>query len=153
MRLEIDESTIIKANAHFWEQMLSMTLEPMAFPDQFCVEPGHITASVKFSGAWDGCVEVRIAETLAYLATAEMLMQPLDTVGEGDTLDATKEIANMIAGGIKSSLPRPCAMTVPESVVSRARFCSCARSAESVVVAFRHESGDLLVRVSETQRS
>ena len=54
---------------------------------------------------------------LAYQATAAMMMQPLETVAEADALDATKEIANMIAGVIKSSLPRPCTMAVPESTV------------------------------------
>ena len=50
-------------------------------------------------------IEVRIDERLEYRATAAMLMQPIETVGEADTLDAIKEIANMIAGSIKSSLP------------------------------------------------
>jgi len=36
-----------------------------------------------------------------------MMMQPLETVAESDALDATKEIANMIAGTIKSALPAP----------------------------------------------
>jgi CheY-specific phosphatase CheX len=149
MQVELDEGAIIKASDQFWEQMLAMKLEPTAFPDQFCVAAGHLEASVRFSGVWDGRIEVRMAEKLAHLATAAMLMQPLETVTEVDTLDATKEIANMIAGVIKSSLPRPCAMTVPESVVSNKKFCSYARTHNSVVVAFRHESGDLMVCVSE----
>jgi hypothetical protein len=68
-----------------------------------------------------------MAEGLAYQATAMMMMQPLETVAESDALDATKEIANMIAGTIKSSLPRPCTMTVPESIVETEGFCSCHR--------------------------
>jgi hypothetical protein len=44
-----------------------------------------------------------MAEGLAYQATAAMMMQPLEAVGEADALDATKEIANIIASTIKSS--------------------------------------------------
>jgi hypothetical protein len=80
-----------------------------------------------------------------------MMMQPLDTVGEADTLDATKEIANMIAGTIKSSLPRPCTMTVPESAVEAESFTGSAPTDDTLVVAFRHASGDLMVRVWEQE--
>ena len=80
-----------------------------------------------------------------------MLMQPVETVGEADALDAAKEIANMIAGVIKSSLPRPCTMTVPESVVEAESFRGQAQSEDSLVVAFRHSSGDLMVRVWERE--
>ena len=90
-----------------------------------------------------------MAEGLAYQATAAMLMQPVESVGVADALDATKEIANMIAGVIKSSLPRPCTMTVPESTVEAAGFCSAAQTEDSLVVAFRHASGDLMVRIWE----
>jgi hypothetical protein len=80
-----------------------------------------------------------------------MMMQPLESVGEADALDAAKEIANMIAGTIKSSLPRPCTMTVPESAVEAEGFQGAARADDSLVVAFHHASGDLMVRVWEQE--
>ncbi len=150
MQAELDENSVIKASAQFWEQMLAMSLDPLAFPGEFCVGPGHVQARVDISGAWNGSIEVRLAEGLAFLATSTMLMQPLETVGAADALDATKEIANMIAGVIKSRLPRPCNMTVPESWVTSERFCSPARTADSLVVAFRHETGEMMVRIAET---
>ena len=115
MRAEIDEAAVINANAQFWEQMLAMRLEHMPTVGEFCVGAGHILASVQLNGVWTGRVEVRLAGELATAATAAMMMQPAETVSEADTLDATKEIANMIAGTLKSSLPRPCSMTIPES--------------------------------------
>jgi CheY-specific phosphatase CheX len=117
MRVQLDEQSVIKANSQFWEQMLAMTLDPMAEPGEFCLSAGHLHGSVTLGGVWKGRIEVRMAEGLAYQATAAMMMQPVETVAEADALDATKEIANMIAGVIKSSLPRPCTMTVPESIV------------------------------------
>jgi hypothetical protein len=42
---------------------------------------------------------------------------------EADAQDAANEIANMIAGTIKSSLPRLCSMAVPESAVQCEGYC------------------------------
>ena len=92
-----------------------------------------------------------MAEGLAYRATAAMLMQPMETVSEADTLDATKEIANMIAGVIKSSLPRPCTMNVPEATVEAKGYCSRSLTEDTLAVAFRHASGDLMVSVWEQE--
>ncbi len=149
MQAHLDEQSVISANAQFWEQMLSIKLEPVPMAEIFCVGTRHLLGSVELSGTWRGRIEVRIDERLAYIATAAMLMQPMDTVVQADTLDATKEIANMIAGVIKSSLPRPSTMTVPESVVEPERICESQRTENTLAVGFRHPDGDLMVRVSE----
>jgi CheY-specific phosphatase CheX len=151
MRAQLDEQSIIKANAQFWEQMLSMKLDQTLSAEEFCLAPGHIIGSVDLTGIWKGRVEVRMDGGLAYEATAAMMMQPLETVAEADALDATKEITNMIAGTIKSSLLRPCSMAVPESYVVTEGFCSLARTEDSLVVTFRHATGDLMVRVCEQE--
>jgi CheY-specific phosphatase CheX len=151
MKAQIDEQCVIKANSQFWGQMLAMSLDKMAAPAEFSVGAGHLLGSVTLGGVWKGRIEVRLAGGLAYLATAAMLMQPVETVGEADALDAAKEIANMIAGVIKSSLPRPCTMTIPESAVEAEGFCCPAQTEDSLAVAFRHSSGDLMVRVWERE--
>jgi len=151
MRALVDEQCVIKANSQFWEQMLAMNLDPVPTAGEFCVGAGHVLGSVQLGGVWKGRIEVRMAEGLAYQATAAMMMQPLDTVAQADALDATKEIANMIAGTIKSSLPRPCTMTVPESAVEVDGYCSPPQTDDTLAVAFHHESGDLMVRVWEQE--
>jgi CheY-specific phosphatase CheX len=151
MRVQLDEQSVIKANSQFWEQMLVMTLDSMPIAEQFCVGAGHILGSVNLSGAWEGRIEVRMAKGLAYEATAAMMMQPIETVGEADALDAAREIANMIAGTIKSSLPRPCSMAVPESGVEAEGFRGQPQTEDSLSVAFRHPTGDLMVRIREEE--
>src|SRR5271157_3493727 len=151
MRAKLDKQSVIHANAQFWEQMLAMTLHPLVSPGEFCVGSGHLLGCVTLEGVWKGRIEVRMSEGLAYKATAAMLMQPLEMVAEADALDATKEIANIIAGVIKSSLPRPCTMTVPESAAEAAGFCSAAQTDDSLIVAFRHPSGEQMVRVWEQE--
>jgi CheY-specific phosphatase CheX len=151
MRAQLDKQCVIHANSQFWEQMLAMTLVPLPASAEFSVEAGHMLGIVKLGGVWKGRIEVRMAEGLAYQATAAMMMQPVEAVAEADALDATREIANMIAGVIKSSLPRPCTMNVPESGVQTEAFRAPEQSEDSLAVAFHHPSGDLVVRVWETE--
>lgn len=151
MRAQVDEESVINANNQFWEQMLAIKLEPVPMAEIFCVGTRHLLGSVELSGVWQGRIEVRIDEKLAYMATAAMLMQPLESVAKDDTLDATKEITNMIAGTIKSALPRPCSMTVPESMIEPERVCEAQRTDFTLAVGFRHAEGDLMVRVWERE--
>jgi CheY-specific phosphatase CheX len=151
MKAQLNEQSVINANAQFWEQMLAMKLEAMSSVDEFCVGAGHMFGVVALNGVWKGRIEVRMTGALAYEATSAMMMQPVDTVNEADVLDATKEIANMLAGTIKSSLPRPCSMTVPESAIQLEGFCGPTSREDSLVVGFRHPAGDLVVRIWEQE--
>jgi len=151
MRAQLDEGSVINASTQFWEQMLAMTLIQVPIRGKFCVGERHLIGGVNFGGVWKGRIEVRMAEGLAYRATAAMLMMPVETVAEADTLDATKEIANMIAGAIKSSLPRPCTMTVPDAAVEAQDFCDLSRTEDTIAVAFQHADGDMMVRIWEQE--
>jgi hypothetical protein len=151
MRVRLSAECIINASAQFWGPMLAMALEPAQANGQVCVGAGHLVGSVTLTGAWVGRIEVRLAQGLAHEATVAMLMMPAESVGEADTLDATKEIANIIAGVIKSCLPRPSAMTVPEAGVEQESFADKPETGNSLAVEFRHPSGDLLVRVCELE--
>jgi CheY-specific phosphatase CheX len=148
----ISIDNIHKASAQFWEQMLDMRLEPCgetwARVDQHrCIEPNHVAAYCDLSGIWAGRIEVRLTHGLARQATSAMLMQPLETVASADTLDATKEIANMIAGTLKSALPRPCSMSVPSAQIEAGEFCVLPRTEDTITVFFHHAAGELMVRV------
>lgn len=149
MNAQIDEASVINANSQFWEQMLAMHLDHLPIADEACMGAGHFCASVRLSGVWTGQIEVRLTDKLALTATSAMLMTPPESVAEADTLDATKEIANMIAGTIKSALPRPCEMTVPESSLEADGFCGAAQTDDTLLVSFRHADGDLMVRIHE----
>jgi CheY-specific phosphatase CheX len=151
MRTHLNEELLVRANAQFWEQMLGMQMDTVPYADELCVDAGHVLVSVGLFGKWNGRIEVRIARNLADTATAAMLMQPLEAVVEADMLDATREIVNMIGGLLKSSLPQPCTMTVPDSAIATETLCALLHGENTLTVAFRHEAGGLLVRVREEQ--
>lgn len=148
MTANLTVQSVIKASAQFWEQMLAMHLEPITCGTGSGASGGEVCGSVNLTGVWTGRVEIYIGAGLAQLATATMLLQPADSVREADILDATKEIANMIAGVIKSSLPRPCLMDVPTACLRAVECCLRPTGTDALEVAFRHVAGDMLVRVS-----
>jgi CheY-specific phosphatase CheX len=150
MQTHLDEESLVRANSQFWEQMLGMQMETVPFAEDYCVGAGHVLVSVNLSGEWNGRIEVRLDKDLAQATTAAMLMQPVETVGEADTLDATREVVNMIAGILKASLP-PSSMSVPESAIETEQLCSRLHGANTLTVAFRPEIGGLLVRVREEE--
>lgn len=156
MHPSVTEESIQNANAQFWEQMLAMHLAPVCQDGgqesaRRCIGTGHVVSSCSLSGVWSGRIEVRLSRGLALTATAAMLMQAEDRVEDADTLDAAKEIANMIAGTLKSALPRPCSMSVPSAGIEDADLCVLPRTEDSVTVFFAHDSGELMVRVCEAQ--
>jgi CheY-specific phosphatase CheX len=156
MHAAVTDASIERANALFWNQMLAMELVPivgdlMLDPSARCIGVGHVVGSCDLSGVWNGRIEIRLSRGLAMHATSAMLMRSEETVEIADVLDAAKEIANMIAGTIKSALPRPCAMTVPSAVEEKADFCIPRRTQDSVTVYFHHPAGELMVRVWERE--
>jgi CheY-specific phosphatase CheX len=151
MRAQINEHHVIEATARFWDQMLGMTLVPEPILQKFCAGHKHLLGRIDLKGAWRGRVEIRMAEDLARAATAAMLMQPIETVADADMMDAISEVANMIAGVIKSSLPQPCEMSLPQSAVEACNFCGVEPSGNAIDVAFRHTDGKMVVRVWEDE--
>ena len=151
MRAQISEKNVIEASSRFWEQMVAMTLDPEPISDQFCVGRKHLLGRIDITGSWQGHVEIRMALSLARLATGVMLMQPHETVAEADMTDAISEVTNMIAGLIKSSLPQPCTMSLPRAAVEDCNFCGEQPAPNTIDVAFRHVDGKMVVRVREDE--
>lgn len=152
MTEKLGKQSIVCANEQFWRQMLAMELVPMPGCVDLMLNDGHIVASVELDGAWRGRIELRLSAGLARAATGAMMMQVAELVEEADVLDGAREMVNMVAGVIKSSLPRPCVMTLPESRVENRAFRSAEAGGDSVSVAFSHPSGDLLVCAWEIEQ-
>ena len=147
MHAKLSESKIEEANAQFWEQMLGVEMRLIAQEAADWMEASHVTDWCHLSGVWNGRIEVRMSNGLAWMATSVMLAVPEKSVQESDVVDAVKEIANMIVGTIKSTLPRPCSMTVPEAVMEARE----PGEEESVACSahFQHEAEQLMVRLLE----
>ncbi|WP_433604738.1 chemotaxis protein CheX [Dactylosporangium sp. CA-139114] len=78
----------------------------------------EITASVGVAGAWLGTVVLRGGLGAAAALAAEML--ELSSVKPDDIQDAAGELMNIVAGNVKSFLPKPSHLALPQVVVGRA---------------------------------
>src|SRR3954462_5157713 len=104
--LEAQLSTDLAAiAADLWEAFMRRPVEVRPALEG---EPGPIVcASVCVSGAWEGVVMVEAgAEAADLLGAALFGMQPGEAA-EADIADALGEIANVIGGNLKSTLPGP----------------------------------------------
>ena len=80
-----------------------------------------VIGAVFFAGAWKGAVQVELDEALAYSITAQLMSLETPHSVDSDVCDAVGEVANMIAGNLKSTLPPETVMSMP-IVVSGAGF-------------------------------
>lgn len=84
-------------------------------------EPGgaELVGSVRVSGAWQGAVDLALSAPTARLAAAAMLALPDEELDDQDVRDAVGELANIVGGNVKSLLPAPTTLSLPELVPGR----------------------------------
>lgn len=83
--------------------------------------PDMITAAVYFAGAWKGAVLLECARPLAFEFTHRLMSIDLPSAVNDDVRDAMGELANMLAGNLKSVLPHGIDLSMP-SVVEGADY-------------------------------
>jgi chemotaxis protein CheX len=94
-----------------WETLFDFPLnrlggDPSAPPDR------GVTALVQLEGAWQGAVMLQCSTTLAEELTALMFNTDATPIDE-DVRDALGELANMVAGNIKTVLTQPSNLGLP----------------------------------------
>jgi chemotaxis protein CheX len=73
-----------------------------------------MTGTVRISGEWHGTVSVSAPAALVRQSAARMLDMAEDAVGPDDMRDALGEIANVLGGNLKSLMPAPTRLSLPE---------------------------------------
>lgn len=82
---------------------------------------GKVLACVTISGAWNGAVVVECdVAGASHIAGAMLDMDPKE-LSEDDVRDAIGEVANVIGGNVKASLPQPSVLSLPS--VARGHDC------------------------------
>ncbi|HKS99691.1 MAG TPA: chemotaxis protein CheX [Rugosimonospora sp.] len=75
-----------------------------------------LCASVSITGAWHGHVVVSCSAQAAKHAAAALLAMDVPEVTQQDTVDALGELANIVGGNVKSTLPPVCAISLPHVI-------------------------------------
>ena len=74
-----------------------------------------VSAWVTISGPWDGAVVLTCAPATAEaLAESVLMTRPPTVVDDEDVADALGELANVLGGNIKSVLPGPSSLGLPQ---------------------------------------
>ena len=97
-----------------FKTMLGLNVEP--YPMHWVRPPDMVTAAVYFAGAWRGAVLLECTRLQAR-TFAQLLMSigPPETIDE-DVRDTLGELANMLAGNLKSVLPGGVVLSMPSVI-------------------------------------
>jgi CheY-specific phosphatase CheX len=97
-----------------FKTMLGLKVEP--YPMDWVRPPDMVTAAVYFAGSWQGAVLLECTRSQA-CTFAQLLMSigPPTTVDD-DVRDTLGELANMLAGNLKSVLPGGVVISMPSVI-------------------------------------
>jgi chemotaxis protein CheX len=84
--------------------------------DKVRTDGESVCASVSITGAWHGHVVVSCSATAARHAAAALLAMEPPEVSQEDVVDALGELANIVGGNVKSTLPSVCLVSLPHVI-------------------------------------
>ena len=94
--------------------MLGLKVE--LYPMPWVRPPDMITATVHFAGAWQGAVLLECTRDQARTFTHLLMSIDRSVMSDEDVRDALGELANMLAGNLKSVLPSGVVLSMPSVI-------------------------------------
>ncbi len=107
------EEEISEITASTWQSMFGLEINPRALPATMGPSEEYLTGKVGISGAWTCAVLLHGSRQLAEAAAAVVFSTEPGSGSEQDSFDAMYELTNIIGGNIKSLLPEPCQLSLP----------------------------------------
>jgi CheY-specific phosphatase CheX len=109
--IEVYRADIGRIAASVFETMLGLTVEPAEM--EWKPAADRVTAAIYLVGRWHGAVLLECSPSQA-CAFTQLLLSIEDPVTMGDDVrDTLGELANMLAGNLKSVLPAGVSLSVP----------------------------------------
>jgi chemotaxis protein CheX len=96
-----------------------LTTDPQRAGEALAGEPA-VLSSVAITGAWKGHVAIRCSYATAQAMTVLMLDLDQPWAAPDDVVDGVGEIANILAGNLKSLVPQPSLSALPQVVIGEA---------------------------------
>lgn len=103
-----------------WTAYLHCTPDVQAAPEPLA-DTADVTASIGVAGAWNGLAVLRCGLPAAGVIAGAMLDVDPVSANADDCADALGELVNILAGNVKSLLPQPSHLSLPQVVVGRAK--------------------------------
>ena len=108
--VELDD--IIAITQQVWSSFLDLELTARP-PGTAELATPALSATLRISGAWQGAVVLECTADHAAAAAAVMFSTAPGSASQEQARDALGELANVVAGNIKSLLPAPSALSMP----------------------------------------
>ncbi len=130
-----------------FQTMVFMAIKPLERAERVAPEGDEplVTGMIGLSGGIKGMLAVSATEQMAKAVTGSMLGMAVNELND-DVRDAFGEIANMVAGTLKSSGGQyDMQLAIPTTTIGTALHFSGMRGAQQVQVCFENEFGLLRV--------
>lgn len=100
--------------AEVWATILGEEFQSLEPADLRLSEQDAIGSAVSITGPWTGRITLDLSGAGADQLARAMFDLPSGELPQADLADAVGELGNIIAGNIKSSLPEPSTLSLPE---------------------------------------
>ncbi|WP_456388170.1 chemotaxis protein CheX [Desulfolithobacter sp.] len=141
---------IQEATSDVFASMIFLDIEPgEALENEDSVLESNISSMIGLAGDLKGLLAVHCPAEVARKITGSMLGMEVEEIDD-DVKDAIGEIANMVAGGLKTSLARDgkdVQLAIPTAIVGSSIRASGLSGAQRVVVPFRISSGEFAIEL------
>ena len=107
---------IVELTEAVWSSVLDSDAVPIVLPRRADSTGPIVMASIQISGGWCGAVVLTLGLAATRVAAGRMLDIEPDEVDADELADVAGELVNMIGGGVKSLLPEPCELGLPNVI-------------------------------------
>jgi chemotaxis protein CheX len=149
--IESLRNELYNLTSEVWSSMANTSLQPMGEDALPGAGNAHVVSSVQVVGSWTGAVNLDMDMGLARLTTARLLGIEEPEVSHEDIRDAAGELANMVGGGLKELMPKPCGLSLPTVIIGKQYTSVIGGGHIALECAFEADSGRLNITVIEKQ--
>lgn len=146
-QIETFQEDVSRIAADVFQTMLSLEIWPDSSAADLPVEV--VTAAVYFAGDWKGAVLIECTTGQAFDFTARLFSSAPPTRMNDDVRDALGELANMVAGNLKSVLPGGVGISMPSVVEGKNYSLKICGGNLSTRLRFQSSSGPFAVILVE----
>jgi len=146
-QIETFQEDVSRIAADVFQTMLSLEIWPDSSAADLSVEV--VTAAVYFAGDWKGAVLIECTTSQAFEFTARLFSSAPPRHMNDDVRDAIGELANMVAGNLKSVLPGGVGISMPSVVEGKNYSLKICGGNLSTRLRFQSSSGPFAIILVE----
>jgi len=108
----VSTATIVEIAQGFWDAYLPE--DAVLLPGSVLPEIEEVRGHIDIGGSWSGRVEISTSLAAARRVAASLFSLRPEVLDQSEILDALGELVNVVGGNIKSILPAPTSLSVPQ---------------------------------------